>query len=105
MPVLVCLGNPNATTAVIDYLVVHGLDAERADDVDIAQGLLRFRRYDALVCDSEGATLARIAKTRQPDTRTVVLSTESAEKYSRDANVDFPLVKPLPLATILGCLA
>ena len=104
MPVLICLANPNAASAVIDYLRIHGLDTERADDAELARRLLRFRSYDALICDSDGPTLARIAKRRHAHTRTVVLSTERPRKAG-DASIDFELVKPLPLSVILGCLS
>ncbi len=105
MLVLVCLESANATTAVAEYFGVHGIDVERADDCDLARRLLRFRSYDGLLCDTEGPTLAKLAKARHAGTRTVVLSTESPEKSERDTSVvDSLLVKPLPLSAILGCL-
>jgi DNA-binding response OmpR family regulator len=104
MRVLICLESTNATTAVVDYLGAHGVDAECADSVDLARRLLRFRRYDALLCEGEGARLARTAKMAHPRTRTVVLST-GRDEMPFGQSIDSLLVKPMPLATILGCLA
>lgn len=104
MLVLVCLENANATTAVVDYLGAQGVRTERADDVDLARRLLRFGRYDALLCEAESAALARFAKNTHPRTRTVVLSTDPEEWCAEGQSVDWLLVKPLPLAKILGHL-
>ena len=104
MRVLVCLDNINATTAVADYLDAHGVETECAGNDELARRLLRFRHYDALLCEAESVPLARLAKTTHSQTRTVVLATDAEELCACGPSVDALLVKPLPLSMILGNL-
>lgn len=104
MRVLVCLDNTNMTTAVADYLEAHGVETECAADDELARRLLRFRHYDAILCEAETVPLARLAKTTHSQTRTVVLATDGEESCVCGPSVDALLVKPLPLSLILGNL-
>lgn len=101
MRVLICLESTSAADAVRDYLDAHGVAAEWTDDVDLAGRMLRSSHYDGLLCEAHDAPLANVAKTMDGRTRTVVLATENLDLVP---SVDSVLVKPLPLAAVLGSL-
>lgn len=115
MHLLSALSKPAASAACADFFSTSGWDVDSTTEPAIAERMLTFRRYDAIVtdlqfdgmCCTAGLDVVRAAKQRGRNPVVVVLATVvSAEVLSEThaAGADCVLLKPQSLDVIAAQL-
>ncbi len=116
MQVLSALSKPAASAACADYFSTFGWDVDSTTEPAIAERMLTFRRYDAVVtdlqfdgfCCTAGLDVVRAAKRRGRNPVVVVLATavwEEVLSETHAAGADCLLLKPQPLDVIAAQLS
>ena len=115
MRVLSALSKSSASTACADYFSSFGWDVDSTTEPSIAERMLTFRRYDAVVtdlqfngvCSTEGLDIVRASKQRGRSPVVVVLATVAAEEVLSEAHAagaDCVLLKPQRLDLVAAQL-
>ncbi len=116
MHVLSALSKPAASAACADYFVTLGWEVDSITEPAIAERMLTFRRYDAVItdlqfdglCCTAGLDVVRAAKRRGRNPVVVVLATVVSEEVLSEthaAGADCLLLKPQSLDVIAAQLS
>ncbi len=115
MRVLAALSKTSASTACADFFSSFGWDVDSTTEPSIAERMLTFRRYDAVVTDLQfddvsctaGLDVVRASKRRGRSPVVVVLATMASEEVLSEAHAagaDCVLLKPQRLDVVAAQL-